>query len=1239
GTWSIEGSVVTFSPAEGFEGDPTPIAYEVTDLSGDVTGASITVGVVPVAADDADVDNVVGEPVAIDVLANDAGAFDVASLSLVDADGTVLEAGESLVVDGEGTWSIDGSVVTFTPEDGFLGDPTPIGYEVADLSGDVTGASITVGYVGDAQDDADLGNAIGDAVTVPVLDNDLGAFDPASVAFIDPATGEALEAGAELVVAGEGTWSIDPETGDVTFAPEDGFEGDPTVVTYEVADLSGDRSQATITVGYLPVAAADESLENAIGTAVGVDVLANDAGVLDVATLSLVAADGSVLAPGAPLVVAGEGTWTIDGSTVTFTPEAGFEGDPTPIAYEVADLSGDVTGAAITVDYLSVANDDADVDNVVGEAVAIDVLANDAGVFDVASLSLVDADGTVLDAGQPLVVDGEGTWSIDGSVVTFTPEEGFQGDPTPIDYEVTDASGDTRSASIAVGYVGVAQDDADLGNAIGDAVTVPVLDNDLGAFDPASVAFIDPATGEALEAGAELVVAGEGTWSIDPETGDVTFTPEDGFEGDPTVVTYTVADLSGDVSQASITVGYLPVAVDDSVDAQAIGAPATIDVLANDRGDLDPATVALVDPATGEALEAGAPLVVAGEGTWSIDPATGAITFTPEAGYEGDPTPVDYRVADRSGDVTGALVTVDYAAVAAPDESVGNPVGTPVTIDVLANDAGELDPSTVALVDPATGEALEPGAALVVAGEGTWTIDPATGAVTFTPVLGFEGDPTPIAYEARDASGSATGAAIVVDYAQSAAADEALDQPIGQPVSIDVLANDVGALDPATLAFIDPATGAALAPGAPLVVAGEGTWTIDGATVTFTPEAGFLGDPTVVAYQVADRSGDVVSAPITVTYAAVANDDESLANEVGTVVEVDVLANDEGDFDPASVAIVDPATGAPLAAGAPLVVAGEGTWSIDQATGVVTFTPEPGYGGDPTPIEYVATASNGDVVRATVTVTYGPTAVADASLRNAQGSTVVVDVLANDLGDFDPASVRIVGEDGLVLELVVPGEGTWTVDPETGAIAFAPEEGFTGNPTPIVYSVTDVTGDVVQATVEVTYRPVAQDDVSSGNEPGQPVTVDPLANDAGELDPTTVEIRDPATGLWTTTVVVPGEGTWTVDPVTGAITFTPEPGFTGSPTPIEYRVADVDGVFTEGTIVIEYDAVPPTPGPGEPSPSAPGQPGQPGQPDEPGSSNGGLPTTGGGIALLAMLAAALLIAAGWLLRRGRRVRD
>ena len=158
-----------------------------------------------------------------------------------------------------------------------------------------------------------------------------------------------------------------------------------------------------------------------------------------------------------------------------------------------------------------------------------------------------------------------------------------------------------------------------------------------------------------------------------------------------------------------------------------------------------------------------------------------------------------------------------------------------------------------------------------------------------------------------------------------------------------------------------------------------------------------------------------------------------------------------------------------------------------------------------------------------------------------------------------------------VTSLIVPGEGTWDVDPVTGAITFTPEPGFLGDPTPIGYSVDDVSGNTVESTVAITYldpEPIPSDE-NLNNVAGTAVTVDVLAND-GDVDPSTVMIIDPATGDPVTTLTVPGEGVWTVDPVTGALTFTPEDGFTGDPTPVDYVVTNVLGEVVTATATITY---------------------------------------------------------------------
>ena len=105
----------------------------------------------------------------------------------------------------------------------------------------------------------------------------------------------------------------------------------------------------------------------------------------------------------------------------------------------------------------------------------------------------------------------------------------------------------------------------------------------------------------------------------------------------------------------------------------------------------------IIDPATGLPVTS---LVVPGEGTWDVDPVTGAITFTPEPGFEGNPTIIDYTVDTIEGETVGSTVEVTYAPEAAPDTDLNNVPGTAVTVDPLANDTGDFDPTTVMIIDP-----------------------------------------------------------------------------------------------------------------------------------------------------------------------------------------------------------------------------------------------------------------------------------------------------------------------------------------------------------------------------------------------------------------------------------------------------------------------------------------------------------------------------------------------------------
>ena len=123
------------------------------------------------------------------------------------------------------------------------------------------------------------------------------------------------------------------------------------------------------------------------------------------------------------------------------------------------------------------------------------------------------------------------------------------------------------------------------------------------------------------------------------------------------------ASSSNNNSSITPPVNQAPVAKDDMAEGET-GQSVIIDVVANDKdpeNDLDPTSVKLIDPVTGDEVTS---LVVDGEGTWEVDSTTGTVTFTPEAGFTNDPTPINYIVSDKAGLKSNqATITVDYPAL------------------------------------------------------------------------------------------------------------------------------------------------------------------------------------------------------------------------------------------------------------------------------------------------------------------------------------------------------------------------------------------------------------------------------------------------------------------------------------------------------------------------------------------------------------------------------------------------
>ena len=130
----------------------------------------------------------------------------------------------------------------------------------------------------------------------------------------------------------------------------------------------------------------------------------------------------------------------------------------------------------------------------------------------------------------------------------------------------------------------------------------------------------------------------------------------------------------------------------------------------------------------------------------------------------------------------------------------------------------------------------------------------------------------------------------------------------------------------------------------------------------------------------------------------------------------------------------------------------------------------------------------------------------------------------------------------------------------------------TGNLTATLFSKINVLcmGDGARCS-NAALPPVATDDVATTAQ-NTPVAINVLSNDtpgSSPIDPTKVRLIDPDTSQPVTTLTVPGQGAYSVNPTSGLVTFTPASGYTGTTTPVRYTNTDQnDLVSNQATITV-----------------------------------------------------------------------
>ena len=967
---------------------------------------------------------------------------------------------------------------------------------------------------------------------------------------VDPATGQPTDE-TTVTVKGEGTYTINPETGAVTFTPEPQFTGtakgiDVSLTAPVGQDKNGQPATATATAKYTPTVTPIKPTATP-DTSTGVQ---------------------GETQTGKPTFTEGNTEVPIKENSVKLLNPDGTEANG-PV--DALDPSGKKVG-----EYT--------VDPTTGVVTFTPTDKSYTGPVQAAKVQAEDKNGTKVSTTY--------TPSIVGVTPTATPDES------------AGVQGETQE-----GTVSFAPGETTIG---GEKKSVPIKANSAKLLNADGTEANGPV--DALDENGKKV----GEYKIDPATNKVTFTPTDKtYVGKVQPAKVQAEDENGTKVSTTYTptiVGVTPTAdpaettdvqgVEQSKEVTFKPGKATVNGVEKEVP-LKTDSFTLLDengqPATSVPAKNPAGDVI---GTYTLKVVDGKATavFTPtDKTYAGEVKPVTIQAKDTNG----TPVTTTYTPNITPVE----PTGTPTTSEGAQGQPQEGTPTftqgddkvpmkidneqPAKLIDPATGNPTDETTILAKDAKGntvgTYTIEPTTGKVTFTPNKDFVGTPVPATVQAKDANGTPTTATYtptVTPVVPTAEPAETTDiqgkEQTGKP-TFTPGADEVPMDDDTPATFEDGSK--------EKVIPGEGTYTVapDG-TVTFTPEKNFTGKGTGVTVKRVDKNGTPVTAkytpnvtPVTPTGTDAVTEDVQGSTQTGkpTFEGGKVTVNGEektveiDEDKPAK--LVDPKTGDPVDS---VTIEGEGTYTV-APDGTVTFTPEKNFTGKGTGVTVQREDKNGTPVKATYTPVVKPATPtsSDVITTNVQGAT------QSGTPTFEGGKVTVNGEEKTVeidetvkptfddgtTEKKVPGEGTYTID-ENGKVTFTPEKTFTGQATGVTVKRVDKNGTPITAKytpVVVPVTPTSKDSESEGpkgqTQSGTPTFEGGKVTINGKEVPVEIdETVKPTFEDGTTEKNVPGEGTYTIDE-NGKVTFTPEPDFVGKATGVTVKRVDKNGTPVTAT--------------------------------------------------------------------------
>ena len=1059
---------------------------------------------------------------------------------------------------------------------------------------------------------------------------------------IEQTTTPAMKNGQEV-----GTYTLDQASGKVTFQPKKDFTGQPDPVTVQVEDENGTPATATYTPNVLGVKPSAQDAETT-------DIQGKEQVGQLTFTPGKTAVDGQdytvpIAANSLQFLVDGQastettipakdangkeiGTYTLNqNGQVTFQPNKDFVGDPVPVQVQAKDENGTPAVATYTPHVTGVkpVGVPATSTGIRGASQSKQVTFQpghaDVPMDDQVPAKLKNDQGQLVES---LKVENQGTYTVaaDGTV-TFLPEKNFVGQakavtvvrvdkngtpaeatytPTVVDATPTSTNAETTDiqGQVQEGTVSFAPGQAQID---GQAVTVPLVENSLVFVVDGQV--VQEKEIDAKDTNGKTI----GTYKLNSETGQVTFTPHKDYVGTPvpaTIQAHDTNDVTVTATYQPHVTGVTPSGKDVSSSGLQ-GASQTGQPVFTPGDTKVPITINDEQPAQffvgGQAVtETSLPAMKndVEVGTYTLDPKTGQVTFQPKADFVGTPDPVTVQVKDANGTPARANYTptvlptsrqgldkvsqdIQGKAQTGQPEFTYNPDpnnGADQAIQVSAQNPAKFVVDG-AVSDTSQIDAKDKDGKVI----GTYTLTPETGLITFQPNKDFVGTAQPATIQVLDPNGVAvsatytptvtpvtpTGTSVTSEGLQGQAQTGTPSFEAGH-ADVPITINDE---QPARL--VDPTTGQAVNENSlPAVKDGKtvGTYTIDPktGTVTFQPNKDFVGTPDSIQVEVKDANGTPAKASYTPTVTAVVprGDNQTTTGIQGKTQSATLVFTPGSDKVP-----MDDTVAATFEDGSTeKKVEGQGTYTVAK-DGTVTFVPDKSFVGTADPVTIIRQDVNGTVATATYTpiVTAVTPSGSPATSSGLQGASqtgtpsftpghpdVPIKIDADQPAQFVVAGKAVAGTS---VSATKDGQevGTYTLDPLTGTVTFQPKKDFVGVPDPVTVQAKDANGTPATAT----YTPSVTGVTPSGNQvesyglKGQIQTGKPSFTPGDSQVPIDMD-ADPTFEDGSKRVTLKGQGSYVLAN-DGTVTFLPEPEFVGTATSIVVVRVDINGTPAKGT--------------------------------------------------------------------------